>query len=522
MKELCFEELTTRQKLGMVFTGCFGNAEKGNDFVYELIKQRSLGAVWVYVGNPNAPEIIKKVKEIADYPILILTDAEAGLGEYQIGKQSALGCTGSERNAYAFGKITASLASRMGYNVICSPVVDMIEGNPRSLGTDKEKVSSMAIAQAKGMHDGGVMCVAKHYPGARMDTMKDTHLTEAMSYETEESLLDYALYPYLKLMEQGLLDGIMTGHKRLAKIDPDHPVSLSKPAVDIIRRQGFEGFAITDALCMMAVRANFDDVTSKGLAVSAGNDLLLPEALDAETSFNELCEAYDKGMIADDVLDAAVKQVLNAQHKATLLPQNVEATEEEKALVKNINRDCIYTITDEGLSPSVSPDGKHFIVMMVRNGTELDNGGDLPVPPVDTFTTNWLNPRGIYNKLAETFPNSKIMAIDEYPMPVPIYQVMRDSLPNDDVIFVAFTDYAAYILPPEFSYRMRNLINALQGNNRIAAMLYTGSVKALEELEHIPRYVIGCQDAQCIDAAIDVLAGKYPAKGTPTDKVALK
>ena len=522
MQELRFEELTTRQKLGMVFTGCFGNAEEGNDFVYELVKQRCLGAVWVYVGNPSAPAIIKKVKEIADYPILILTDAEAGLGEYKIGKQSALGCTGRESDAYAFGKITASIASRIGYNVVCSPVIDMAEGNPRSLGVNKEKVASMAIAQTRGMHDGGVLSVAKHYPGARMDTMKDTHLTEAVSYETEESLLDYALYPYLKLMEQGLLDGIMTGHKRLGKIDPDHPTSLSKAVIDVIRKQGFKGFAITDALCMMSVRANFDDVTSKGLAVSAGNDLLLPEALDAKESFDCLCEAYDRGMIPDDVLDAAVKRVLAAQHKVTLLPQNVEPTDEEKAAVKSINKNCIYTITDEGLAPNISPEGRHFIVMMVRNGTKLDNGGDLPVPPVDTFTTNWLNPRRIYEKLAANFPNSQIMAIDEYPMPVPIYQVMRDSLPYDDVVFVAFTDYAAYILPPEFSYRMRNLINALQGNNRIAAMVYTGSTKALEALEHIPRYIIGCQDEQCIDACIDVLAGKYPAKGVPTYTANLK
>ena len=55
MKELIFDELTIRQKLGMCFTAFLNGihdqnseeTQKNNEFVFELIKNRSLGTVWV-------------------------------------------------------------------------------------------------------------------------------------------------------------------------------------------------------------------------------------------------------------------------------------------------------------------------------------------------------------------------------------------------------------------------------------------------------------------------------------------
>lgn len=238
MQELKLEELTTKQKLGMAMIGHIWyssdfDGEANLQHALELIWEHALGAIWVEPDENERERVISAIKGAADYPILIITDAESGIGGYYIGRHNALGCTNSEKLAYAFGKVTAVTARQMGYNVICNPVLDMVKGcgicgmNPRSLGGDKYKVSELAIAMARGMHDGGVLTVGKHYPSAKGDVNIDSHMAESVSTATKKELLDYYLYPYLQLMKYDLLDCIMTQHNRLPNIDPDYPASFN-------------------------------------------------------------------------------------------------------------------------------------------------------------------------------------------------------------------------------------------------------------------------------------------------------
>nr|MBQ4319824.1 hypothetical protein [Clostridia bacterium] len=242
IKELKLEELSTKQKLGMAT--CFSMLDFGDgyDYLLDLIRNHSAGAVWVHEHIEEKHHVIEKVKEAADYPILIFTDAESGLGEYQIGCHNSIGMTGSEELAYAFGKVTAVTARKKGYNVVCDPVIDMVNGNGacganvRSLGNDKYQVAKLAAAMARGMHDGGVLTVGKHYPSSseksngvtnpKRDRRIDSHMAESTGYDTVEELIDYNLYPYRELMKENLLDGIMVQHCRMVNIDPDNPARL--------------------------------------------------------------------------------------------------------------------------------------------------------------------------------------------------------------------------------------------------------------------------------------------------------
>ena len=111
IREIKFEELTTEQKLGMVITPLFKPTMSDEiiEFTFDLIKKRALGAVWINTG-PKGFALIRKIREIADYPIIIMTDAESGLEEYKIGKHNALGCTGNPELAYLFGKAVGTRA----------------------------------------------------------------------------------------------------------------------------------------------------------------------------------------------------------------------------------------------------------------------------------------------------------------------------------------------------------------------------------------------------------------------------
>ena len=48
-----------------------------------------------------------------------------------------------------------------------------------------------------------------------------------------------------------------------------------------------------------------------------------------------------------------------------------ELTEEEISLAKGIAKASIYGKADEGLTPSISRDGKHLFALMVRNEVDL-------------------------------------------------------------------------------------------------------------------------------------------------------
>ena len=292
MKELVFEELTTRQKLGIANVVLLKPAIPGRiEYVKQLIKEHSIGAVWIQFTDPRAQEMIDMVREEADYPILIMTDAESGMGEYTIGRHNAIGCTGDEKYAYAFGKATAVVARKMGYNVVCTPILDIHNnGGARCYSPDKYMTARFAAAEARGMKDVGILTVGKHYPSAINFYDVDSHMAPCFSMQTEEELIDESLYAYKELMKQDLVDGLMVGHIRCKQIDPDRPSSLSKPVVDIIRKQGFDGFLVTDALSMMGIRSQFGDEYSAALTIQAGCDLAMAFTREAEQYFEDLCK----------------------------------------------------------------------------------------------------------------------------------------------------------------------------------------------------------------------------------------
>ena len=518
LKELKFEELTTKQKLSMVHAAYISgkSTEEEKEYIFDLIRNRALGAVWIQWNTDRAQENINKVREIADYPILIITDAESGLGDYLVGRHNAIGCTGKEEYAYAFGKAVGVTAGNMGYNVVCNPVLDIKEnGWVRSYGSDKYKIATMAAAEAKGMHDGGVLTVGKHYPSGRNPLDTDSHMAEAYEDQTKEDLVEYSLYAYIELIKQGLLDGLMSGHHRFINIDPDFPASLSKKMLNIIREQGFDGFFITDALDMMGIRAKYGRDESKGLCIAAGNDLALPYNTRTKETQDALYECYEKGMIPDDRLDEAVKHVLAAQHKAMVLAEtrSTSLTEEEEYLCKHIGKDSIYAKFDEGLSANISRDGKHFFALMTRNEENVGMNGAVEV---DTFSNGWLYPSKVTAKIKELFPNSTVYAFHQFPKQGHNLHILSDSIGYDDVIMLTFSEPLAYTGSEHLTRRVETLIEAMQYTNRISTLVHFGNPCILGNLPHISRYILGGLSAESVETCIEVLAGEYEAKGVPT------
>lgn len=524
IKELKFEELSIEQKLGMVSVATINTRQNPQfeEYVFDLIRNHSLGCLWIQQGacNDDMPGLVKKVREIADYPLIIVQDAESGIGEFMVGKHNAIGLVGTEEHAYMFGKCIGVTARNMGYNMLCDPVVDLNKsGSARSMGCDKEKVAALAVAMARGLHDAGILTVAKHYPGGTNLKNIDSHMSEAVSEDTIEDLLNYDIYPYKKLIEENLLDGIMTQHKRFFNIDPEYPATLSKKMLDIIRGLGFNGVIMTDALCMMGIRARYGEEESKGLAISAGVDLLLHYQQDNKVEFDAVRKSYNDGGFDEKTLDAAVKRVLETQKKTMHKPKFTELTEDDIMSFESINKDCVYAKTDEGVPVSVLRDAKHLFVVLVRNGAKLNEGGKMEV---DTYTTDWHQPMKIDKRLGELFPNSGVRMIDQFPGPMECARVLAAACECEDVIFITFSEQMAYTGPEHLTRRIENLITAIQHSGQLSTIVHFGNPFVLGNINHTPRYIIGAQSEKCAMSALDVLAGLYPANGKPTYDAELK
>ncbi|MBO7762262.1 MAG: hypothetical protein J6T24_05650 [Clostridia bacterium] len=513
VRELDIDTLTARQKLGLLLCPMLKPDEKEIEAALAMIREHRLGAVWVSHNMKGRDEIIARVKEAADYPILIMCDAEDGHPDYPIPGAIALSAANErEEYAYSFGRVTSTAFAALGYNVICNPILDrrIRRASPgaqtRSISPDREVVARLGEAIIRGMHDGGTLSVAKHFPSPMKTTPHDTHLREGYSTDTKEELIEDALYPYRRLIEKDLIDGVMVGHKRLVNIDPDRPATLSRPVVDILREIGFDGFAITDALAMMAIVSRYGNTAPVPMSVEAGCDIPLI-TIPCEDAFSALCEAYGRGMITEKRLDAAARHVLAAQHKVTLLPKGEEIRPEDAENIKRISRECISAVCAEGLTPTIPREGHHLFVLMTE-GTV-----DLAKLEYDAFASEWYNPRRIADTIRSLFPNSAVITHPDHPNFAQNWHILRDQLAYDDVVYVTYYKSFCYIGRECLTPRTVDIMDALQSTDRIVAHLHFGNPYVATDAPYVPRVLLGCGSADCIDHTLRILAGEAECLG---------
>ena len=513
MKELVFDELSLEQKIGLVLCAhpVFGQAD--DEYTLKLIKERRLGAVWA---NPTRADFIKRIKETADYPIIIVCDAENGHGNEGTIPQliSITAAGGKDEYAYSFGRMTAAQLKKIGINTICNPVVDICKDNGpcgrvmRTFGNDKEVCARLAAKVAEGMHDAGVLAVAKHYPG-NDNLPYDSHMREGCIQVSREELIEENLYPYTELIKKCLLDGVMVGHQKVAEIDPDRTATLSRPMTTLLRDLGFDGFYITDALCMLGIVSKYGWEKPVGMAVGAGIDLTLPWSIDTKGAYENLMNCYKQGIFTEDDLNNSVKNILNAQHKVYEMMDALPTySNEDVENIKKINLECISTVCEEGITPNISKDGKHLFVIMSEEKCEFDfDSAELPT------VRDWYYPQRIARKIIELFPNSECRSITQYPDAHQTRVVLESQTNYDDVVFITFTKSEAYTGRECLSTRIVDLMDALQSTAKIVAHIHYGNPFAGATAPYTPRYINGYCSAECVNNTLLVLSGDLTPKG---------
>jgi beta-glucosidase-like glycosyl hydrolase len=239
------------------------------------------------------PAFLKTLRESAGRPLLVMTDAERGVGQQvhgclDLAPLMAVGATLSEERAYQHGRMTAIEARAMGVNMVLAPVADVLSlaSNPiignRSFGSNPDVVARQVAAWVAGAQEQGVLACAKHFPG-HGDTAVDSHAGLPVVSADLDLLKARELKPFQAAVAAGV-GAVMTAHVVYPSLDatPGLPATLSrKILVDLLRDEmGYGGLVLSDALIMegLLLAGGGDKITEAEAAlrcIQAGCDLLL-------------------------------------------------------------------------------------------------------------------------------------------------------------------------------------------------------------------------------------------------------
>jgi beta-glucosidase-like glycosyl hydrolase/CubicO group peptidase (beta-lactamase class C family) len=327
------DTLSIEQRIGqLIMVAAYSNNNKKNEAeITKLIKDFRIGGLVFFQGSPfKQAELTNFYQSISPTPLLIGMDAENGLAmrldsTIRYPSQMMLGAIEDDRLIFDMGGQIARQLKRLGVHINFAPVVD-INNNPynpvinrRSFGEDLTAVSRKSLFYMIGLENGGIISVAKHFPG-HGDTDADSHKELPVMNHSRERLDSLELSPFRELIYNGL-SGIMTAHLHIPALDAREglPSSLSEIIVDtVLRKQlGFRGLIFTDALSMRAITGRFKPVEAAKLALLAGNDILLmPE--EVPEVIKNLSKMVKNGKISRDVIDEKCRRVLAAKYWAGL------------------------------------------------------------------------------------------------------------------------------------------------------------------------------------------------------------
>lgn len=291
------------------------------------IKQYHLGGILFSKGTRQSQHDFvdyaqKQSRQANGLPLLIAADAEWGLAMrlkdgLRFPKNAELATIDPavrDSLMYQYGLAMAQECRDMGIHVSFAPVLD-VNSNPknpvigtRSFGADPEVVISCGLSYAAGLEDGGVMAVAKHFPG-HGDTDQDSHKTLPLLKHDVNRMRTFEMKPFEYYSHAGF-GGIMTAHLEVPSLEPTKgmPATASKNILggELRQRIGFHGLVFTDGLAMEGAR-KYPDICVK--ALNAGVDILL-QPTPIEDCWKSLKDAIKKGTLKRKDIDAKCRRVL--------------------------------------------------------------------------------------------------------------------------------------------------------------------------------------------------------------------
>lgn len=386
------QTLNLRERIGQLFVYTLAPTQDNAniDLLRRVVKDYKVGGLLFSSGEvPDQVALTNLAQEWADVPLMITLDGEWGLAMRlketpRFPRNMILGCIRNDSLLYEYGREVARECREMGIHVNFAPVADVNINpsnpviNTRSFGEDPANVARKVVAYARGLEDGGVVSVAKHFPG-HGDTNVDSHKALPTLRFSRERLDSVELYPFRQVIEAGL-NGIMVGHLAVPAIEDREgiPASLSRKITHdlLIDEFRFKGLVFTDALAMKGVSGS----TSLCLeALKAGHDqLLVPRRIKEDVE--AVLRAVKRGELSEEDIAYRCRKVLTYKYALGLnrkpfvrlsgLSTRLN-TPQARDLVRRLSLAAVTVLSNEEKTLPLDPTVKDVAVVSVGDHAEL-------------------------------------------------------------------------------------------------------------------------------------------------------
>lgn len=360
----------------------------------KLVKDFSVGGLIFFQGSLyNQVLVTNRLQSIAKVPLIISADYERGPGMRikdieQFPHNMALGAAGDPYLTYLMGKYTAVTSRAIGVHMNYAPLLDINNDyrnpiiNIRAYSDDPNIISWHGNAFIKGMHEGGMITTAKHFPGHGATDL-DSHEELPLIKLTEREFDHGDIIPFKEAISSGV-KSIMVGHLQVPAFDNREgmPATFSSYIIEdyLKKKLNFKGLVITDAMNMKAVADSFDYQEAAKYAVLAGNDFVLfppDDSLAIEGIYNGVLD----GTLSEERINESVLKILSAK--------------------KWLNLD-LFNQVDYELSSSFarSPDLNRLTLEIAEKSTTLlkDENNLIPINPSEYYHTASITLRGTIDR----------------------------------------------------------------------------------------------------------------------------
>lgn len=501
-----YTSLTLEEKVSQLFINWVSPEQSDFNVIRKLVEEDKIGGLIFSIGTTNSHiEWLNKFQTIAKTPLLVTMDAEWGPSQrltdvFAHPWNMTLGAIQDNSLVRDISKRMAEQNKALGIHYNFSPSVDVnnnsknpIIGN-RSFGEDPNNVYLKAKAYIQGHKDAGVFTSIKHFPG-HGDTDKDSHKTLPVINGDIKRLNNVELYPFRRLIEDGIAESIMLAHLSVPALDKKYPSSLSYKTVNNLLRDDYEfnGITITDALDMKGVLQD-PNINVDLRAFEVGNDIILMST-NVSQGVKLISESFKKGKISESRLSSSVKKILSLKAKSNL--KNFKNISTENILSKvNTSKDTL--LYSKAMSSAIT---------LVKNTNNI-----LPL----TNNKKYLhvafgeNDRGdhLYDKM------NKYLNVDKYTNDdiTPLFNKTKY-----DGILISYhgsskSPYASNIIPKEIVEK----INSISVNNNVVLNLFLNpySLNSFKSIENFESIVIGYQNNMISQEVLaDLLFGVSSFKG---------
>lgn len=281
--------LTLRQAVGQHMIFAYGGLDPPPALRRRIARGEAAGVILFARNVRSAQQVRAAIRRLQAIPrppglrapLIVMADQEGGpVRRIPGAPRRAAADVRSVAQARADGAAAARNLRRAGVNLNLAPVADVararsaLERERRAYGRSPQQVGQRAQGFVDGLHDGGVLATAKHFPGfgAASRNTDDVPQRIDLSLKTLRAVDEP---PFARLVKGGI-DAVMLSTAVYPALD-ERPAALSPLWVrDELRgRLAFRGVSISDDLGTPAVAAVGSNARRAVLAVRAGIDLPL-------------------------------------------------------------------------------------------------------------------------------------------------------------------------------------------------------------------------------------------------------